>query len=264
MSQSPVIREHDNTQPPPLRLAVQEKLLTGTDADKIAQAAALGVDGIEFNADGLTGRVDDISAALTDAPVSAAAVRLSTNYHFLSPDEPTRQQALDALRYAMTDAVDIGAAGVVLVPQPGPLTLPDLMPLKAPIELAVELMVMHLRSLSDLAYVFGIELYLHPLRPAESGFLNTLAQGVELRRRIKFHPHVWLAADTYHAADLNRRHAPVGASPVSGGRGNRRTPRRAHVTRRRERVDGGHALQRKHRPRAGCVVRGAGGGARVK
>ncbi len=202
MSQSPAIREHDDTQPSPMRLAVQEKLLTGADADKIAQAAALSVDGIEFNADGLTGRVDDISAVLTDAPVSAAAVRLSTDYHFLSPDEPTRQKALDALRYAMTDAVDIGADGVVLVPQPGPLTLPDLMPLKAPIELAVELMVMHLRSLSDLAYVFGIELYLHPLRPAESGFLNTLAQGVELRRRIKFHPHVWLAADTYHAADL--------------------------------------------------------------
>jgi sugar phosphate isomerase/epimerase len=100
----------------------------------------------------------------------------------------------------MTDAVDIGAGGVVLVPQPGSLDLPDLMPYKAPVQLGVELMVMHLRSLADLAYVFEINLYLLPVNRYDAAFMNLLDEGVELRRRIKFHKHILLAADTYHMA----------------------------------------------------------------
>lgn len=204
IDETPPMREMQGSPPTPQtwRLAVDETLLDGdTDADKVQQAAALGVPGIEFAAAGLAARVDDISAVLRDMPVQAATVRLGTDYNFISPDEPTRQRALDALRYAMTDAVDIGASGVVIVPHSGAaLGLPDLMPLKAPVQIAVELMTLHLRTLSDLAYVFGIKLYLHPVNRYESAFLNSLAQGVELRRRIKFNAHVLLAADTYHMA----------------------------------------------------------------
>ncbi|MEM6530225.1 MAG: TIM barrel protein [Chloroflexota bacterium] len=183
-----------------LRLAVQETLLGGTDEiARVQQAEHAGVVGIEYNADGLAGRVMDICSALEDSPVTAATVHLGWDANFVATDERVRQQALDQLRYAMTDAVDIGASGVVLVPHTGAhLGLPDLMPLKAPIQIAVELMTMHLRTLSDLAYVFGIKLYLHPVNRYVSAFLNHLVQGVELRRRIKFNEHVLLAADTYH------------------------------------------------------------------
>ncbi len=183
-----------------LRLAVQEKLLTGqTEAARIQQAVDLGAAGIEFAAAGLSGRVNDICAALVDSPLQAATVTLGADLNFVAEDEPTRQHALDTLRYAMTDAVDIGADGVVLVPHSGPLALPDLMPLKAPLQIAVELMTLHLRQLADLAYVFGIKLYLHPRNRYETAFLNRLDQGVELRRRIKFSEHVLLAADTFHS-----------------------------------------------------------------
>jgi len=184
-----------------LRLAVQEKLLTGqTEAARIQQAVDLGAAGIEFAAAGLSGRVNDICAALVDSPLQAATVTLGADLNFVAEDEPTRQHALDTLRYAMTDAVDIGADGVVLVPHSGPLALPDLMPLKAPLQIAVELMTLHLRQLADLAYVFGIKLYLHPRNRYETAFLNRLDQGVELRRRIKFSEHVLLAADTFHSS----------------------------------------------------------------
>ena len=202
MTETPPIREmkSETKAPLTLQLAIQERLLRGkTEADRVKQAATLGIRGIEYNSHGLSERVDDICAALQGAPVQAATVRLNTTYNFVAPDETTRQRALDHLRYAMTDAVDIGASGVVLVPHQGAsLGLPDLMPLKAPIQIAVELMTLHLRTLSDLAYVFGIKLYLHPVNRYETAFLNRLDQGVELRRRIKFNEHVLLAADTYH------------------------------------------------------------------
>lgn len=179
------------------RLAVRETLLRGaTPAERIAQAVQLGIGGIEFSAVGLNERVPELHALLSDAPVQASAVHLGTQLDFLSGDELTRQHALDKLRYAMTDAVDIGAEYVVMVPQGGAtLDLPNLMPFKAPIELALELMVWHLRSVSDLAYVFGVKLLMQPCRPAVTGFLQRLGQGEELRRRIKFHAHVSLAAD---------------------------------------------------------------------
>lgn len=203
MTDIPPVRamQGETTAPTSLHLALPEHLLPGdTTAARLRQAEHMGIAGVEFSATGLGERVDEICAVLKDSAVQAATVRLGTDYNFISADEPTRQRALDAVRHAMTDAVDIGASGVVLVPHTGDsLGLPDLMPLKAPIQIAVELMVLHLRTLSDLAYVFGVKLYLQPLNPYESAFLNRLEQGVELLRRIKFSRHVMLAADTYHA-----------------------------------------------------------------
>jgi len=184
------------------RLAVHERLLPGdTAAQRVKAAAEAGFAGIEYDADGLAARVPDIVAALRDAPVVAAAVHMGFHLDFLSQSEPTRQRALDALRFALTDAQDIDAETVAVVPQPGPvLDLPDLMPFKSPEQIAAELMIWHLRGYSDLAYVFGRVLALHPVNRYESAFLNRLAQGVELRRRLKFNKYVWLAADCYHMA----------------------------------------------------------------
>lgn len=202
MSEMPPVRalQTETNAPQSIHLAIHERLLYGTtEYERIQQAEQLNIAAVEFAAHGLHARVSDIRAVLKDSPVEAATVQLGSDYNFISPDEPTRQQALDHLRYAMTDAVDIGATGVVITPHNDfALGLPDLMPLKSPIQLAVELMVLHLRTLSDLAYVFGIKLFLRPVNRYESAFLNRLDQGVELRRRIKFNEHVMLAADTFH------------------------------------------------------------------
>lgn len=181
-------------------LAIVETLLPGvTEIERAQQAIELGVDGIEYCADKMVSRIPDINAALHNLPIQAAALHLGTTHDLLAAHEPTRQKALDALRIAMTHAVDIGAESVVIVPQPNPqLDLPDLMPFRAPIQIAVELMVWHLRSFSDLAYVFGVHLMLQPRNRYETAFLQRLEQGAELRRQIKFHKHVWLAADSYH------------------------------------------------------------------
>lgn len=202
MSNLPPIREHatDDPNTGAFRLAVHEGLLPGvTDDERLKAAAKAGFGAVEFNADGLAARVPDVNAALAAHGLVASSVHLGWKHDVLAADEPTRQRALDALRTAMTDAVDIGAATVVFVPQAGrELDLPNLMPFKSAMQVALELMTWHLRGYSDLAYVFEVNLLLHPVNRETSAFLNRLAQGAELLRRIKNHPHVWLAADTYH------------------------------------------------------------------
>ncbi len=132
MSNLPPIREHDDAASAEgaFRLAVHEDLLPGTtDTERIGAAAAAGFAAVEINAAGLAERVPTLNVALRKHGLAASSVHLGWDYDFLAADEATRQHALDALRGAMTDAVDLGAETVVFVPQVGrTLGLPNLMP----------------------------------------------------------------------------------------------------------------------------------------
>jgi sugar phosphate isomerase/epimerase len=66
--------------------------------------------------------------------------------------------------------------------------------------LEYELLHNHLRILSDYVYAIGIDLYIEPINRYETHFINTLAQGVRVRRKIKDHPHIKLTADVFHMA----------------------------------------------------------------
>lgn len=184
-----------------MRLAIQEDMLPGkTILEQLQNAAALGLQGVEFWAAGLTARVPEVVAALRETGLSAAGVNYGHSGSLLHPDRPTREAALAAFRHAVVDAIDIGAPGVIVVPHFGEPTLPDLTPYKSLIQLEYELLHNHLRTLSDYVYAIGVDLYLQPVNRYETHFINTLADGVRVRRRIKDHPHVKLAADTFHMA----------------------------------------------------------------
>jgi sugar phosphate isomerase/epimerase len=181
-------------------IAIHETLLTGdTDAERLQNAKAAGFAGVAFDAAGLGARTESLLPLLRENGLKTATVHTGFDLNVLHPDIDTRQAALDELREALTYARDLEADTVTTVPHnERALGLPDLMPFRAPIHIAVELMTWHLRGYSDLAYVFDLKLLLHPVNRYQSAFLNTLAQGVELRRRIKFNEYVLLAADTFH------------------------------------------------------------------
>src|ERR1051325_532039 len=58
----------------------------------------------------------------------------------------------------------------------------------------------HLRTLSDYVYAIGIDLYIEPINHYETHFLNTLADVIKVRRKIKDHPHIKVSADVFHMA----------------------------------------------------------------
>lgn len=184
-----------------MRLAIQEDMLPGaTLLDQYYLARDLGFEGIEVWGRGLTARVPEISAASAQAGLAVAAVNHGRQGDLLAPDRAERETALAELRQSIVNAVDLGAAGVIVVPHFGPPTLPDLTPYKSVAQLEFELLHNHLRTLSDYVYALGTNLYLEPVNRYQTEFLTTLADVVRVRRRIKDHPHVLIAADLFHMA----------------------------------------------------------------
>lgn len=184
-----------------MKLAIQEDMLAGkTLLDKFATAQALGFQGIEFWGRGLPTRVPEIAEAIEKTGILAAAVNHGRQSRFIDADRAERERALAELRASVVSAVDIGAPAVLIVPHFGAPTVPDFTPYKSVIQLEYELLHNHLRTLSDYVYAIGVNLYIEPVNRYETHFLNTLADAVRARRKIKDHAHVKLTANLFHMA----------------------------------------------------------------
>lgn len=182
-----------------MRLAIQEDMLPGKSAlERFQNARALGFQGVEVWGAGLTGRVPELAEAAEQTGVAISAVNHGNQGRLLDPDRAERERALAAFRQSVVDGVDLGAAGVILVPHFAGPTLPDLTPYKSVEQLEYEMLHNHLRTLSDYVYAIGIDLYLEPINHYETHFLNTLADAVKVRRKIKDHPHIKINADVFH------------------------------------------------------------------
>lgn len=198
-----------------MRRAVQEHLLPGrSTSERFEAAAGLGFQGVEVLSHRLTDRVPELAEAISRTGVAVAAVSRGRRAGYLSPLLTEREQAISELRQAMTDAVDLDAAHVIFVPGVGPSQMPDLTPYRAPVELDAEMYIWLLRTVSDLAYAIGVELDMLPLNHYETDFLNTVQQAVYFREKIRNHPHVKIAVNTYHL--LLETHDPAAALRASG------------------------------------------------
>ena len=107
--------------------------------------------------------------------------------------------ALARLRQAIADAVDLQAVGVIVVPHYGGAALPDLSPWMSAAALEIEMLYMHLRTLSDFSEALGVNLYLQPVNRYESHLFNRIEQVATVTRRLN-HPRVQIAADLFHMA----------------------------------------------------------------
>ncbi len=184
-----------------MRLAIQEDMLPGkTPLERFERAKALGFDGVEVWGRGLTERVPALAEAAEQTGVVISAVNHGRQGRLLDPDIDHREVALAEFRQSVVDGVDLGASGVILVPHFAEPTLPDLTPYKSVVQLEYEMLHNHLRTLSDYVYAIGIDLYIEPVNRYETHFINTLAEAAKVRRRIKDHPHIKLAADLFHMA----------------------------------------------------------------
>src|SRR5262249_43654793 len=66
-------------------------------------------------------------------------------------------------------------------------------------ELEVEMLYMHLRTLSDFSEAIGVNLYIQPINRRETHLLNRVGQVNRITRRLN-HPRVKIAAHLYHMA----------------------------------------------------------------
>ncbi len=207
-----------------MHIAIHESLLPGHDADsRFAAAAHLGADGVTVFGDGLDARIESIITAARTHGLRVAAIDYARQGALLHPDVPTRERALDLLRANIGAAVDLDAAGVLVVPHYGAYHLPDLFPWKSSRELHAELLHMHLRTLSDFCYALGSSLFIQTAPSDQTAFISRVEQAEAVIKRIK-HPNVRGAIDfaallaESHPAEALRRHgrgAAVALLPLS-------------------------------------------------
>ncbi len=183
-----------------MRIALQEDMLLGqTAAERFQAARDLGFDGIEVWGRDLPLRLDELMSASAGASMPIAAINHGRFPSILDADPYVREQGLDALRGSVTCAADLGAAGVVFVPQFGAASLPDLSPWMSAPELEMELLNQHLRTLEDFAAAFSVDLYVEPINRYETHFLNRLDQAAAVAHK-RNHPRVKIVADVFHMA----------------------------------------------------------------
>ena len=181
-------------------MAVQEDMLPGPRlADRYAQAADLGLQGIEFWSESLPGQADDIERLNGRGGVVAASVNHGRRSRFLDPDPRERERALGELEEAIVLAGRIGASGVVFVPHfSGPL-LPDLSPFLDAAALERQLLSAQLQGLAEHAEKAKVQLWVEPVNRQETHLLNRLEDAASLIEPLH-HPHLGIVADLFHMA----------------------------------------------------------------
>lgn len=183
-----------------MRLAIQEHLLPGDSLlARFRQAQRMHIEGIEVAFDGLAERTTPLMEALEETRLEIAAIDVG-GVHLLHPDYNMREQAVNTLREAMTSAVDLGASGVIFMPQRHDTPrLPDLHPYKSTIELEAELLVTMLRTtLCDFADAVGIELYLMPGNRHQTHLIHKLAHAKRILANNNHHPMLKIGANIFN------------------------------------------------------------------
>lgn len=184
-----------------MKLAIQADMLPGrSDSERVQQAQDLGFAGIELWAEDLDSRLMDVAMALNGSDIEVASVHLGRMDGYLSPDMGVREVAVSNLRQAMATAVDLQSSNVVFVPHWGKLITPDLTPHRSAEEIASDLMIWLLRTVSDLAYALGTKLHMQPRHRYHTQFLNTMSQAVKFSDVIKDNPHIRIAPHLFDMA----------------------------------------------------------------
>ena len=195
-----------------MRIALREGMTPGaTLAEKLAWLASVGVDGIKLHDASLDLPPTDLTALFNGSPVAAANVDGSKE--LLDPDPKKRAAGLELTRARLRLAAELGAAGVLLVPQFGRGSLlPDLSPVKTAIELERELLVAQLKDLAPVAAAAGTTLFLEPLNRYEAHLVNRLEQGIAFAEQVG--PEIRIMVDFFH---MNIEEADIAASIRAAG-----------------------------------------------
>jgi sugar phosphate isomerase/epimerase len=109
--------------------------------------------------------------------------------HMTTPDQPTWQRTRDYLSALLDLCSDLGGKVLVL----GSPKQRDVLPNQTP-QGAWQQAVKLLSSVTDQAQKQGLTICFEPLSPAETNFINTVAQGMKLVRQIR-HPNFKIHLD---------------------------------------------------------------------
>lgn len=193
-----------------LKLGVQTQLLPGRDlAEKFANAAAFGYDGIEINvgpAFDLSENIEELERASQRSGLPICAICTHSMHDPFVPDPEEREQRFKGLALLLEQADELGAGGVVSVPVRPPHAYGDMS-----WDDQADDMVAAFSEWAATLPAGASQVYLEPLNRYETRFLNRVEQGASLAARIN-HPRVTALADLFH---MNIEEAHMGIPIVA-------------------------------------------------
>ena len=178
-------------------LAVSENMIPGAGyGEKLRFLREHGYDGIELFPDTAGQDTAALKQAMAETGIVAPSMRGRTR-DLLSADPSERQAQIEQLKGVCGLAEELGVSAVVIVPVFGGPRLPNLTPWRSVIELEEAMLDTILPEIGKIAANHGVTLVMEPLNRYETHFLNTLAHGAAICRRVG-HPQVRVMADFFH------------------------------------------------------------------
>ena len=190
-----------------MKLTIREAMVPGeTFADQLTWLETMEIDGIELHAGSLALPREELHSAFAGSSVRASAIEGIPR--LLDADPAVREDAFRRTSERLTLAGELGAVGVLVVPQFGrTAALHDLSPWKTGAELERELLLCQLGELAPTAREAGVHLFLEPLNRYEAYIVNRVEQGTEIAREAG--APVATMADFFH---MNIEEADIAAS----------------------------------------------------
>lgn len=167
-----------------MKITIREGMVPGDSlAEQLQRLREIGIDGIELHADALLMHPDELLRTVGDSPIRVSAIEGIPR--LLDADPAVRASALTTVRERLALAGELGAVGVLVVPQFGRApALPDLSPWKTAAEMERELLIAQLGDLVPAARDAGVSLFLEPLNRYEAYLVNRVEQGAEIARAV--------------------------------------------------------------------------------
>lgn len=178
-----------------MKIAIRESMAVGkTLQERLAWLESVDIDGIELHAESMAMPFDQVREVMGASSRGVSAIQGSAK--LLDPDPAVRDFAKTQIRERLALAADLGAVGVLVVPQFGKAQLPDLSPYKSGADLERELLLSQLKELAPVAAQHGTQMFLEPLNRYEAYLVNRVEQGAELAALVG--PEVATMADFFH------------------------------------------------------------------
>lgn len=195
-----------------MKITIREGMVPGeSPLAQLEWIRNVGIDGIELHAEALQMPRTELLDAIDESGVAVSAIEGIP--HLLDIDPEVRDEAVVTIRERLALAGELGAVGVLVVPQFGRTpALPDLSPWKTAAQTERELLIAQLGDLVPTARDAGVVLFLEPLNRYEAYIVNRVEQGAEIAHAVG--GPVATMADFFH---MNIEEPDIAASICDSG-----------------------------------------------
>jgi sugar phosphate isomerase/epimerase len=187
-----------------LKLSIREPMAPGqTLLEKFRSLQELGFAGIELTTSSTMERVPEIQAAMRETGIQPTLTANRLGGCLIDARKEERELAVRSHVLALEVAAEVGAVGVISPPvitmkmQSGRPRIPDLSPIAAQSQLERDMVIALYGKIAERGAQLGTTVVVEPLNRYEQWWPCTVAEGVEICRRVNS-PGCKTMADLFH------------------------------------------------------------------